>query len=420
MAHKRPRSLPLLVEASIAPEPGPSQQVEVAAEPGAAPRRMRLVLGRSGSGARYLLAASLLPTLSCASDGNTVSAPIDAAGAVDANGADAGGAADSQAPSAQQADAATVARPLETPWPTLLIRHGNDALPAIDPRYAFTPRAQTDAGCRGEQYTEIVFAELPPEGVPAEIHQICMQPATELVQTGWAARLLLEPDATTPMRARGWVEIAPDLADKVLGVPEVRLASNDFTGLSVSTPTPSSAGRFELSVAWEGMPTNRGFDSWRHLAASVRFEVACVPPEPSARRSVEARSDLYLCRESVATRWISSGEACTTCAIIAEMAPSPIVPMPRASELPLEQVLRLNVRTIAAVGHDLLVYAEHDGGADDAEYTWHPSAGELEELARDVVLWRLPPGAEPQLLQVVVEARSAVAVASVRFQGGVA
>ncbi|HKO92199.1 MAG TPA: hypothetical protein VJU61_13640, partial [Polyangiaceae bacterium] len=399
--------------------PAPQQQVEVASQPDVPPRTLRLVLGRSASGARYLLAASLWPTLSCAADGNAVRAPIDAAGAADANGVDANAssAADGQAPSAA-GDAAAEAGLIDARPPTVL--RSNDAgLPALDPGYAFTPRPRSDPGCWNSSFTEIVFAELPPEGVPAEIHQICMQPATELVQTGWAARLLLEPDATVSTRARGWVEIAPNLAERVLGVPEVRLASNDFIGLSASTPTPSGAGRFELGVTWQGT-TNRGFDSWRHLAASVRFEVACVPPEPSARRSVEARSDLYLCRESVATRWISSGEACTTCAIIAEMAPSPIVPMPRASELPLEQVLRLNVRTIAAVGHDLLVYAEHDGGADDAEYTWHPSAGELEELAKDVVLWRLPLGAEPQLLQVVVEARSAVAVASVRFQGGVA
>lgn len=384
----------------------------------APPRSLRLVLGRSPSGARYLLAASLWPALGCAAAHEGAGPRLDGGVAAppDAAPIDAGPGFDSSWP----VDGSVV-----IPLHDAAIG-APDAARMIDPRYPFDVRAGTGPSCGWGQ--EIIYAELPPEGVPAEIQQLCMQPATELVRSGWAARMVVDADPRVATRARGVIEVAPELVGRVLDTPVLRVDAQGFEGLMISSPTLIAQGRYEVQLSWQGT-TIQAWDDWWHMDVTILFDVACAPGDAGAapdagsgaRRGVEVKNELYLCNESGRPRWISSGEACTTCAIIAEMAPSPIVPMPRASELPLEHVLRLNLRTIAVIGRDLLVYAEHDGGADGAEYSWQPSAGDVQPLAKDVVLWRIPESCrEPQLLQVVVESECAAAVASMRFQGGVA
>lgn len=400
---ERPEVIPLLAQGT------PAQ----ASAPDAPPRNVRLLIGRSPSGARCLLAASLWPLASC---GATHTEPDGALPPFPEGGTPAGLDAGVDAAHLDAAPLPDVPAVVDEVPP---MPEGG----VLDPRYPFDVRDASGPSCGGE----VVFAQLPPEGVPAELHQICMRPATDLVQSGWAARLVLEPDPSAVNRARGYVEIAPELSARVLGTPQLQVVAQGFQNFRFAAPSLAANGRYDVSAQWDGGGLGY-FESWRHVVATIRFDVSCDSAQDggagdagSARRSVEARTEMYLCNEREEARWISSGEACHTCAIIAEMAPSPIVPMPRASELPLESVVRLNVRTIAVVGHDLLVYAEHDGGARDAEYSWHPSAGTLEPLADDVVLWRLPPECtEPQLLQVVVDVNSAVAVASLRFQGALA
>jgi hypothetical protein len=87
--------------------------------------------------------------------------------------------------------------------------------------------------------------------------------------------------------------------------------------------------------------------------------------------------------------WVSSGDACTACRVIAEMAPRPIVSDKTGDDLPLGMVIRLRVVEVARAGRHVLLFADNDAGAD-ADYEWSVSEGSLEHVADDVVLWTLP------------------------------
>jgi hypothetical protein len=108
---------------------------------------------------------------------------------------------------------------------------------------------------------------------------------------------------------------------------------------------------------------------------------------------------------------VSSGDECTICGVIAEMAPSPIVPDRAPDELALGRVIRLGVVVVARIGAALVLLAEHDAGAGVA-YTWVASAGDVRAIAPDIVLWTPPAEPGPHFVQVAVESEDAAAVAS--------
>jgi hypothetical protein len=102
------------------------------------------------------------------------------------------------------------------------------------------------------------------------------------------------------------------------------------------------------------------------------------------------------------------------CRIIAEMAPSPIVPDSTGDPLPLSQVLRLRIVELARVANVVVLLAENDGGAG-LEYEWQASAGKIEHLAPDVVAWTLEEGLAAPTIHAAVWGSDAAAVASFAF-----
>jgi hypothetical protein len=102
------------------------------------------------------------------------------------------------------------------------------------------------------------------------------------------------------------------------------------------------------------------------------------------------------------------------CRIIAEMAPSPIVPEKTNDALPLAQVLRLRIVELARVSNVVVLLAENDGG-DGLEYEWHASAGKVEHLAPDVVAWTLEEGLDAPSIHAAVWGADGAAVASFAF-----
>jgi hypothetical protein len=139
-------------------------------------------------------------------------------------------------------------------------------------------------------------------------------------------------------------------------------------------------------------------------------------------RTVESFTTVALCGKGLygtdpKRTWASSGDVCGSCAaIICEMAPSPLVPGSASDDLPLGAALDVVVRPLARVGGALVLLAEH-APKDLLTYDWQATAGTLDHLDQDVVLWRLP-AATPtgaQLAQVAVSGTTLAAVASYRW-----
>ena len=123
----------------------------------------------------------------------------------------------------------------------------------------------------------------------------------------------------------------------------------------------------------------------------------------------ESITPVAFCLDGDRLEWVSAGDACTVCTIIAEMAPSPIVSDLIEDSLPLARVIRIAVRELARAGRSVLLMAENDAG-EDAEYEWHVSKGEVQSVAPDVVLWTLPDGVDRPFGQVAVLAETGAVV----------
>jgi len=269
--------------------------------------------------------------------------------------------------------------------------------------------------CGGGEPQQTFEVELPPAGVPATPGQICAV-MTSPVESGDAARVKLTKDPSTLQIATGFIEIAPALAGTVVGLPTVEVVSAwapEVFAMQVTNVQPSGAG-FSFDAAWP-QPFVAAPESWALLQVKTTFEVLCDAASGQTR-TVDALTNIRLCFEQPDDiAWMSSGEECTICRVIAEMAPSPIVPDKAHDELPLARALRLRVVPLARVGRAVVLLAENDGGSG-VSYRWRSSGGEVIELAADVVLWTPPEASGPHQIQAAVVGDDAAAVASFMWQ----
>lgn len=255
--------------------------------------------------------------------------------------------------------------------------------------------------------------ELPPEGTPATPDQVCAVVA-EPVESGRAARVVLTLPGPDLQVARGLIEIEPALRARVVGLPVVEVidaTAPALSGLTVQNLTPVAEGfTFDATFA-DPIPTD--VTTWElavvRMTVRVSLEIGCPPSAET--KTLHAATDLHLCIDDRSLEWVSSGERCIVCRVVAEMAPSPIPPGERADALPLARALRVRVRELARISNTLVLLAEHDGG-EGLQYDWHPSAGEVERLAPDVVAWTVEEGMQDPMIQAAVWGEAGAAVAS--------
>jgi hypothetical protein len=197
----------------------------------------------------------------------------------------------------------------------------------------------------------------------------------------------------------------------VVGTPTIEVVSaavGELMGMVVTNVQPT-AGGFTFHAEWpQGL--NLSPEWWANMTVKTTFTSQCGPG-PNDTRTVESSTIVHLCFEGSELLWVSSGDECKVCEIIAEMAPSPIVSGKREDDLPLARALRLRVRPIVKVGRKVVMMAENDGGPG-VEYAWRASGGEVEPVAPDVVVWTPPKGGGPHMLQAVVTGEHTVGVAS--------
>jgi hypothetical protein len=267
--------------------------------------------------------------------------------------------------------------------------------------------ATTSSGGAGpcpEGLADTFVVEVPPEGVPADAGQICsvvMGP----VESNQAARFTLVKDPQALHLAKGELTVDPSLLSDVVGLPTIEVVASPLAELQQMVATnvsPTSSG-FSFDAEWPPFQLEPSDATVMVLRAT--FDLACPPNQT---QQVEAHTHVNLCDEPDDVAWVSSGDECTICGIIAEMAPSPIVPDRSSDAIALGQVIRLRLVIVARIGASLLLLAEHDGGAD-VDYEWQVSGGELVPVTRDIALWTPPLGG---VLQVAVTSEDGAAVAS--------
>jgi hypothetical protein len=267
--------------------------------------------------------------------------------------------------------------------------------------------ARPDSGCGGASSGYTYVVDLPPPGVPAEPGQICAI-STEPVASNRTARVTLTATATGPQIVDGRIAIDPMLTGQVLGEPVVSVVEAtlpELMQLQVSGITRQPDG-FSFQGSW---PTPLDLYRTARLTIKVAFDIACDADARDVRR-VEALTNVHGCRDAFEFEWISSGDECRVCTIVAEMAPSPIVPDKAPDGLPLARAIRLRLIELARVGNTVVLLAENDGG-DGVEYEWQAASGVLERLAPDVVAWTSD-DAGPHHVQAAVFGKSGAAVAS--------
>jgi hypothetical protein len=275
----------------------------------------------------------------------------------------------------------------------------------IDP-----PDAGDSSGSGGLPFGCVQYTvELPAEGVVAEPGQIC---AVEMVpvESNRATRVVFD---TGSLPGTGFVEVDPALIDGVVGSPTLEVVDASETGLLdlQIVAVERNGDGFAFELRWPDNVVLQD-DATTRLTLRTALEFGCEPQT----RVIHSATDVYLCLDEMGSNpeWVSSGDVCTVCRIIAEMAPSPIVPDKVGDDLPLAQALRLRLVELARVSNTLILLAECDGGAD-LEYEWHASAGHVERLAPDVVRWTLEDGLGAPMIQAAAWGESAAAVATWAF-----
>jgi hypothetical protein len=234
-----------------------------------------------------------------------------------------------------------------------------------------------------------------------------MDPAT----SNLAARVTLTKSPMADNIATGFVAIDALLQTEVLGTPTILVtASNDpqLKQMQV-TNIVAVAGGFSFDAEWP-LPFNVGPNSWENMTVQVSMYLRC-DPQAMTMRLVESITYINLCTDKGELTWVSSGNVCNACDIIAEMAPSPIVSDKRFDDLPLGRVMRLRVVPLARIGASVVLLAENDGGTE-LSYSWFPSAGKIEQVAEDIAIWTPPSDLLPHIVQVAVQGDEAAAVAT--------
>lgn len=262
--------------------------------------------------------------------------------------------------------------------------------------------------------TDMFIVQVPDPGVPAEPGAICAEMSPTVV-SNTAARVKLTKYSAALNLAMGLVEVPPDLLATVVADPVIEITAAgaaELQTMQVSNFSKVAEG-FSFFAEWD--PFDLPPESWVSLTLKTTLIVQCGA-DPNDTRTVEAFTFVNLCIENNEPQWMSSGDECKVCDLIAEAAPSPIVPDKKADDLPLAHALRLSVRPIAKVGRQLVLLAENDGG-ESVAYDWHLSGGTLEKIAPDVVVWTPPTAPGPHMVQAAAMGEHTAGVASYVTEG---
>jgi hypothetical protein len=355
-------------------------------------RKLRIVIGRSPKVAPVIAAVGLMPVLaSCGSRSGLLS--VDDAGVSTGGNAGSGGAGGTALGGFGGTGGAG----------GVIVTGGTGGFGGV----GGTGGTGGAPWCPPYRQIETHVVDIPPPGVPASPGQLCAV-SVEPVTSNTAARVTLTKYSPALELAQGFVAIAPDVQKVLAGPPKisVKTANPPQLGKMQVSALTQLAGGYSFHATFDG-PLSLEPNGWVMLEVEVELDIACDPSGTDIR-TVTSRTEIHLCMGDADLEWVSSGDECTVCKIIAEMAPPPMLPDPVPDGLPMPRAFRLRVVELARVADSVLLFAENDAGAE-ARYDWQVSAGRLEHIAPDLVLWTT---ASSGLLQVAVEHADGAAVAS--------
>jgi hypothetical protein len=263
----------------------------------------------------------------------------------------------------------------------------------------------SEVSCEWGETTFVVL--VPPEGVAATEAAICA--AAEPVESNVAGRITLHRYSQALELATGTLLLEPGLT--VVGSPTIQVIEAGYPEMMLAQITAISPidGGFTFHVQWPA-PLQVNPDEWASMTWLATMDVSCAG---SGARLVQARTYINLCIAQGQAVWVSSGDECTACTQICEMAPGPTLSGASPGGRALSRAVRLALVEIARVGRSVIVLAEHDGGPG-LRYRWQARGGQLTELAPDVVHWSLPEVTADRHLQLAVVGPDCVAAASLR------
>lgn len=369
-------------------------------------RQLKVVIRSARGGAPVILLAGVLSTEACGKTTSNEAASDGQSGSTVSSGttvsSSAGGAASSGTTAVTGSTGA---------GGSVLVPIGSTTTGSVDP-----------VGGAGGALPELPWycyyeqVSIPPEGTPAEPGQICALSAAP-VESNRAAVVRLTMESPQAEEASGFVEIAPEIRDRVVGVSELVIVDANLPALldiQVSDLVEEADGYSFRATGFN--PLGGGGPYGARMTVRVVLEIEC---DGDATQQVHAVTELYFCENAQRDYdWTSSGDHCVVCEVIAEMAPSPIVPDKQHDGLPLARALRLRLVALARIANTVVLLAENDGGPD-LDYEFHTSCGTLTRLAEDVVAWTVEAGARDPLLQAAVSGPDVLGVVSYSFNNGV-
>lgn len=228
------------------------------------------------------------------------------------------------------------------------------------------------------------LVELPPPGVVADPGQICAV-VSPPVSSNTSARVTLTNYSTSLATANGFIAVPFALASTIVGLPTVTVSAATVAGFAGMQVTGMSQiqGGYQFKASWPA-PLPQAWGG--QMTVKTAFTISCAD---GGTQTVESITKIDLCVDGNTFDWVSSGDACTVCTLVCEMAPSPIVSDNRGDDLPLGRVIRIRVLEVARAGRQVLLFAENDAG-EGAQFEWRISGGTLERIADDVMLWTMP------------------------------
>ncbi len=252
-----------------------------------------------------------------------------------------------------------------------------------------------------------------PVGTHADPASICV--ATAPVSSNTAARVTFNFYSQNLTTATGHITLAPALLGQVAAPPTVEVTQAspvaELTQLQVSGMQATADG-FAFNATW---PASMQLSATNMIGMTVKTTLQVTCPGVGTQ-TVESITYADLCGFDPNPVWVSSGDSCTRCEQICEMAPTPIVPAAGDDDLPLACALRVDVVAIAQLGDTLVLFADRHGVEGDFDHAWQVSGGQILYADGDLAVWRMPDEPGLHQAQVGVQRSGVAAVAALRWK----
>ncbi len=260
----------------------------------------------------------------------------------------------------------------------------------------------------------------PQDGVLPDPESLCAS-VWDTVRSNRAARVTLNVNSQAFNLATGRIELVNGLQDRIIGLPTITVidAQPDELNKALVTDVAALGRGFTFNIefpesAWlePGLAEITGI---AEITAEVVLEVMC-DDSSNDTQMVESATYIHLCENKDHLDWVSSGDVCTICHEINEIAASPLPTSCGEDSAALSGSPRVEIIPVARYGRSLVLFAEHWGVEKSLSFSWSASKGSISGEDQSGVIWELPTDPGPHMIQVAVKGSNSAAVATLRLR----